>query len=317
MSNDDHGSAPTLDWQVLVDHWVEERGTLSTLAEALAAQRSFEDDVASVERALRRLRKRGSLDGGIWGRRALRCFGLPKALSERVRWMGLYHSRFTDLPTGLCLELLRPWNRPPTSESPARAWVQLGFASVYLRLRQHELAAQHLDRVQPTMVAAQLEHALVSSYVLARLDPSASVAALDEAERLLPDVEHEDDAACFQSRLIDQRAYRLNKPTRGAPDHEAAYGLYASLPEVAPGFALCRRHNGLGWSSFKLGRTDEAIEHGEASLRIAGDVGSLRLRAMALNLLARATQDASYRTRAQSIAKRLEDQELLFRYGRT
>jgi hypothetical protein len=108
------------DWGDFVGAVVRERGSLAAAALFLAEHRAFAEDVESVERGLRRLRLRGMADGGVWGRRALRCFGLPGAVLDRVRWMGQYHTRFTDLPASLCEELLRPWERPPVSDSPVR-----------------------------------------------------------------------------------------------------------------------------------------------------------------------------------------------------
>lgn len=109
-------------------------GTLAAVAERLASQRGFSDDVNSIERALRRLRTRGQLAGGTWGARALTVFGLPAAADARARWMGAYHSRFIDLPVPLCLDLVRPWDRPPVSKAPAaRLWLVLARATCALR----------------------------------------------------------------------------------------------------------------------------------------------------------------------------------------
>ena len=110
-------------WADLLARQVAARGSLSAVAEKLAEQRAFREDVATIERGLRRLRARGHQDGGVWGQRLLRAFGLPSDVENRVRWMGQYHTRFTDLPTSVCRELLQLWDRPPVSESPARAWI--------------------------------------------------------------------------------------------------------------------------------------------------------------------------------------------------
>ncbi|MEZ4464725.1 MAG: hypothetical protein R3F43_09545 [bacterium] len=123
-------------WGALVDGLAAEHGSLAALALHLAERRAFAEDAESVERGLRRLRGRGSGAGGVWGDRLLRVYGLPTAVVDRVRWMGQYHTRFTDLPVSLCRELLGPWDRPPVSESPARVWVLLGRASLALRQRQ-------------------------------------------------------------------------------------------------------------------------------------------------------------------------------------
>jgi tetratricopeptide (TPR) repeat protein len=293
------------------------------VANHLAAQRGYRDDLGSIERGLRRLRKRGHLDGGVWGQRLLATFGLPKTIVERVRWMAFYHSRFSDLPTSICRELLLAWNQPPVAESGARAYLQLGLASVALRLRQHDDAGAHLEQaLRSTAPAdARAEHALTKAYLRAREAPRQSAALLDSAEALIDDDAIDTgDRACFFARLIDQRAYSLNKPGPGErADHEAALELYLQIPEDGPLFARCRRHNGIGWSQLRLGRRSEALAHARASVQHAGDSGSLRLRAMALNLLRHALDDddaaASAARRATAIATRLEDEELLGRYG--
>ncbi|MEO0603895.1 MAG: hypothetical protein AAF211_20835, partial [Myxococcota bacterium] len=64
------------------------------------------------------------------------------------------------------------------------------------------------------------------------------------------------------------------------------------------------------------GRRDEAIAHARVSVEQSGDAGSLRLRVMALNLLARALDDDEgqrMHARALAIASRLEDEALRVR----
>ncbi len=314
-----------LDWASYLQTLIEARGSLAALAEQLASQRGYVDSLEAVERGLRRLRQKGHRDGGVWGRRAIAAFGMPKTLVCRVRWMGLYHSRFSDLPTSVCTELLSVWNRPPMSESGARVWVQLGLASVALRTRERAKALEHLQQAALAAPAsgpqAQIELALVMAFAEHKDAPQRSADRLKEAERLIRDPGlpiDEDARACFWARWIDQRAYPLNKPKEGAPDHEAARALYLKIPETGPPFALCRRHNGLGWSELKLGRRDAAVAHARLSVLQAGDSGSLRLRAMALNLLAAALggeagEDA--RARAARIAARLEDEALAVRFS--
>ncbi len=310
------------DWADFVDRVIAERGSLALAALALAERRNFSEDLGSVERGLRRLRERGSKDGGVWGQRALRCFGLPDAVADRVRWMGQYHTRFTDLPASLCDELLRPWDRPPVSESPARIWVLLGHASLALRRRQ---AAQgSLDQAArlagQAELAARIELALVESFAWGRMDPPASRAALDRAEALLetstdPIAAH--DRACLVARWIDQEAYPLNRPGSSPASHRAAAALYESIPLDGPLFARCRRENGLGWTHLQLGERERARAHALASVQAAGDSGSLRLRAMALNLLATCSQEpeaSQAKARAREIARQLEDEALLVRF---
>jgi hypothetical protein len=316
-------SGQTFDWAAFVDEVIAERGSLAGAAQYLAERRNFAEDVASVERGLRRLRERGNKDGGVWGQRALRGFGLPAAVGDRIRWMGQYHTRFTDLPASLCDELLRPWDRPPVSATAARIWLLLGHASLALRRRQDVralleqagLLAAHAE------LAAKIELALVESFAWGRSDPPLARAALDRAGQLLeirdePMSEH--DRACLFARFIDQVAYPLNKPGSGVASHEAAASLYEQIPAEGPLFARCRRENGLGWTHLQLGERERARSHALASVQAAGDSGSLRLRAMALNLLANASEGdeaREARARARAIAQQLEDEALLVRFG--
>lgn len=334
------------DWRSYLAELIDLHGSLAALAARLAETRSFVEDVATVERGLRRLRGRGHHDGGVWGRRVLRAFGLPRGIADRVRWMGQYHTRFTDLPGSVCRELLTLWDRPPVSESPARVWIQLGWTGLALRARQRELARDHLKRAASALAlprssapvsadpdqdlgagsdpAARIEFELVSAYAA---PPGADDQVADHlaaAGRLLAGADHRlssADRACLHARWIDQRAYRLNKPRDGrAPDPAAALALYHGIPgDEAPPFALCRRDNGLAWSHLLLGDRTAAIAHARSSVEHAGDGGSLRLRAMALNLLARllpGDDGEAAGQRALAIARRLEDEDLGLRIAR-
>ena len=358
------------DWASYLAELIDLHGSLAALAARLAGERSFAEDVGTVERGLRRLRGRVHHDGGVWGRRVLRAFGLPRRIDDRVRWMGQYHTRFTDLPGSVGRELLTLWDRPPVSESPARVWIQLGWTGIALRGRQRDLAREHLQRAGSALAlrhaparsgragndraddrpddrdadrdagpAARIEYELVSAYA-APLDADDQVAEhLEAAGRILESADARlsaADRACLHARWIDQRAYRLNKPRDGrSPDPAAALALYQSIPidgipddgapgDGAPGdgpppFALCRRANGLAWSHFLLGDRDTAIAHARASVEHAGDGGSLRLRAMALNLLSRllsGDEGQAAGGRALAIARRLEDEDLRLRIER-
>jgi hypothetical protein len=117
-------------WREYLASLVQEHGTLTAVAWKLLERAEGVDDVASVERALRRLRERGQRDGGVWGQRLLRRFGVPRAVEDRLRWMGLYHSPFNDLPLTLCEDQVRLWDQPPISASRARVWLQLASTSV-------------------------------------------------------------------------------------------------------------------------------------------------------------------------------------------
>ncbi|MEN0064289.1 MAG: hypothetical protein AAGA48_19220 [Myxococcota bacterium] len=305
------------DWGSYVRWLVGTHGTLSAVAIRLAQLRGFAEDAQSIERALRRLRSRGQRDGGSWGQRCVRVFGVPKSITERVRWMGHYHSRFTDLPRSVCLELLRPWLFPPVAESPARAWVQLGLASVALRGRFVVEADEHLRQAEPVARdAARAEALLVRAFIEHRRRPQRVPLILEEAESEIADLPAGDDRACLWARLIDQRGYEFNVRQR---DPAQALALYESLPTVGPPFALVRRHNGIGWSSLQLGDRDAAVAHARRSVEQSGDAGSLRLRVMALNLLARALDNDEgqmARARALAIASRLEDEALRVRLVR-
>jgi hypothetical protein len=311
------------DWAQYVDQVIAERGSLALAARFLAERRNFAEDVGSVERGLRRLRERGHKDGGVWGQRALWCFGLPGAVGDRIRWMGQYHTRFTDLPTSLCEELLSPWDRPPVSESVARIWVLLGRVSLGLRRRQDVRALLEQAGVLASAAesSARIELALVSAYAWGRSDPPRAQAALTHAGALLersPSDVTPADHACLFARYVDQVAYPLNKPGGAPARHREALALYEQIPPEGPLFARCRRENGLGWTRLQLGEREQALEHARASVAAAGDAGLLRMRAMALNLLARASEGEAAeqaRARAQAIAAALEDEALLLRFA--
>ena len=307
---------PGYTWGELLASLVDDHGSLTAVAWKLIEHASG-DDVQSIERALRRLRTRGQLDGGVWGQRVLRVFGPPKAIEDRLRWMGLYHSPFNDLPVSLCLDQLRIWDRPPVSASRARVWVQLGLASCALRERRYDDAAHHADlaRAAQGPDPARLELALLDGYVASRRGlVDAIEPALAAASHLMASATFEpDDAACFRARLVDQRAYQLNK----AGDHAGALALFAALPDVdVHPFASYRRDAGRAYGLHRAGRRDDAIALAQRAIDHAGDGGYTRLRAMGLILLARITGDSEPLARARSIAARLADSELAARADR-
>jgi len=311
------------DWGTWIVGLVATHGSLAGVAEKLAESRGYAEQVESVERALRRLRGKGHGDGGVWGRRALKAFGLPRGVDARVRWMGQYHTRFTDLPVSLCEEQLLWWDKPPVSASASRVWLQLGLASVSLRRRDRATADQRIQQAALVRAAppeARAELALVQSFRLSRRSPEAAAARLDAVEAILTtEALAEADRACLFARWVDQRAYPLNRPRTGPPDHEAAAAWYLRIPDAGPPFAVCRRENGLGWSRLSMGMRDAALGHARRSVAAAGDGGHLRLRVMALNLLGRALggdDGAAVLARAGAIAGRLEDEELRLRVAR-
>ncbi len=330
-----HEAPAGYSWGDYLAHLVAEHGSLAAVAlkvAEVATAATSTDDVASIERALRRLRGRGSRDGGDWGRRLLRRFGLPQRVEGSLRWMGVYHSRFADLPTSVCLDQLRLWDRPPVSESRARVWLQLGLASVALRRREWEEAERHLGQarlVGAVEAAARVELALTEAFLASqRRDRAQAAAALGEAGRLLEGDEGEEVAAeeraCLRVRWIDQRAYQLNHPPEGQAADRAhwrgALALYASVPreDVHP-FVSYWRDAGQAYARWRLGDRAEAAALAESACRHAGDGGYVRLRAMGLLLLSRIlgeVEGAAARARAHAIARRLEDEELLGRAAR-
>lgn len=320
-------------WAEYLAALVAESGTLSAIAWKLFEAGDGSDDVASVERALRRLRERGQRDGGIWGQRLLRRFGVPRRIEDRLRWMGLYHSPFNDLPLALCDDQLRLWDQPPIAASRARVWLVLAAASVALRRREFAQAQAKLDEAarilgQPDSDAsaradARIEAALARAYLQSRTASQDHVdASLAVAERELDQATlAAEDRACFVARLCDQRAFALNR--RG--EHRAALQLFQALPaaDVHP-FASYRRDAGLAYGHLRLRQPDEARRHAQRASDHAGDGGYTRLRVMSLILLARVQADldrdraAASATlhRAQAIAQRLGDEELALRVAR-
>jgi tetratricopeptide (TPR) repeat protein len=291
---------------------VEEHGTLTAVAWKLV---EHGDDVANIERGLRRLRSKESGDGGTWGRRLLRQLGLPRPIEARLRWMGLYHSPFNDLPLPLCLDQLRLWDRPPVAESRARVWLHLGFASTALRRRDFAAAGLHLDdaaRASPPP-DAQLEIALSRAYLLSRVGGDGE-SELERAARLLGEAPLDEvDRACFTARHVDHRAYKLNRARR----HDEAFALYQSLPaEDRHPFASYRRDAGLAYGHLQRGERDRALACARRACDHAGDGGYTRLRVMALILLSRLEPADPILQRAEAIATRLDDTELLERIHR-
>jgi hypothetical protein len=128
-------------------------------------------------------------------------------------------------------------------------------------------------------------------------------------------VESQDERACLHVRWIDQRAYEINKGRNDAPNQSAAEALYCAVPVAnAPPFVLCRRANGLAYARWKQGHVDEAASLAREAARHAGDGGHVRLRVMALSMLARIDpREVSSHQRALEMSQRLEDELLLTR----
>lgn len=298
-------------WDVYVDALASEHGSLSAVCARLAETHGWREDIESIGRALRRLRRRGTRPGGRWGARLLATFGLPKSVDARLRFMGSYHSRFVDLPASLCLDLVQLWDRPPTSESRSgRLWLSLARATLALRAKDRERAREHLATARAVSVGepvAQLEVALGEALL-------GSPSALDPVPGWLVQVGGE-DGDCLRARYVGQVSHALNQ----AGDIAHAEALHLALPDsptTAP-FARSRRANGVAYGRFRHGDATAALHYAHLAARYAGDAGHVRLRAMALLMVARvsSTQDEAddARERARAIGHALEDETLLAR----
>lgn len=306
-------------WRDYVDGLVRAEGSLTAVAEKLARDRNFADDVGSVERALRRLRERGRQTGGKWGARAISVFGLPDAVVARLRWMGSYHSQFNDLPVPVCEDLVRLWDHPPTNELRGnRCWLALARASIALRRDDAAAGAEALEQVRresaTACAEARVEALLVEAFVASRVAREQVAELLVRAGHLLAEVPEGDDRTNLHMRWIDQRVFELNR--KG--DHAASEALLREVDaERLPPFAASRRANALAYLRWKQGNAVEAAELARAAARAAGDGGHVRLRAMALAMLVRiGGASEGERERAARISERLEDATLLRRLAR-
>lgn len=297
-------------WADLVDHLVAEHGSLAQVAARLSETRGFREDAESIGRALRRLRARGAGPGGVWGSRLLATFGLPRSIDERLRFMGSYHSRFVDLPRSLGADLVQLWDRPPTSESRAgRAWLSLARAILASRAKDRDEARAHLATAR---AAGATEPAIVAELTLGEAlvaDPADVDRLLASVPRALEGIAAGHDADCLRARLAGQLAYAANQRGEIARGEELHRAL-PDAPSTAP-FARSRRANGLAYARFELDDREEARRQAWLAARYAGDAGHVRLRAMALLMVARVTPDdreaGEARDRARAIAVALED----------
>lgn len=305
-------------WQDCIDDLVGRLGTLTAVAERLAAENGFAEDVGSIERALRRLRTRGQQAGGKWGARLLATFGLPGSVEARLRWMAAYHSRFTDLPVPVADDLLRLWEHPPTTERrEARAFLALARASLDLRKNDHASALRRLEplirELDRLPAEAAVELLLVRAFMASATAPAEVAPWLAQVAPRLARVTDAEERACLGARLADQQAYEANRRR----DFAAAEAAYRALPTEGPPFVLCRRANGLAYALHRRGRDEEAAALAREAARHAGDGGHVRLRVMALSMLARIDpREVGARDRAVAISRRLEDETLLLRLER-
>ncbi len=287
-----HGPPGGATWERYVGLLVEETGGFTKLADGLIARvgKGGPTDRATVEKGLRRLAARGHLEGGDYGRWLVRSFGVPRPLEDSVRWLGQYHSRFSDLPLDLRAAELQRWRRPPITETSLVSWLELGLASVELQGGDGDAALARVRRCASLLGRAEPAARLEGTLLEARVSPRAEVAKLLEAaDALLTSEPAMVDHDCYRARLVDQRAYSLLHPAGGAArDLAGALALYLSIPAPADGhpFAAFRREHGAAYCRSLLGERDAAIVHARAAVEHAGDGGYVRFRAMGLRLLA-------------------------------
>jgi hypothetical protein len=308
----------SLAWPVYIDGLIAEHGSLAAVCERIAAVRGFKEDVESIARALRRLRRRGSLSGGAWGDRLLATFGLPIDVRERLRFMGQYHSRFVDLPLPLATDLVRLWDRPPTSESRAgRLWLSLARATLALRGNDLEDAAAHLStaaKVSKGDAIAEIEVALGLAVIASHAKPGQVPSELDPVSGWLTDLEG-GDADCLRARYIGQVSHALNH----AGEIERALDLHLALLDTnhTHPFARSRRANGIAYGLYRKGERDAALSAARKAATYAGDAGHVRLRTMALLMISRigkaSAEAQEARHRARAIARTLADARLIAR----
>lgn len=329
MANIDAALPPAgLTWSEYVGRWVRDRGGWIQLADELihraGASARIARDPQTVERGLRRLATRGHKPGGQYGRWMLRLFGFTTPVEKWLKWMGQYHTRFSDLPCALRLEQLVLWNRPPVAESPLACWLHIGIASVHrsrLDLSGCELWLSRAERAAARAgPAAEIEIDLLR----ARLE--TDVGDRQAARRRYRQVEERlataglppADEVPYRARLQDQRAYHFTRPLDGEPpDLLAARSAYEAITEdPSIPFASFRKCVGLAYCAWQLGDTKTAARLADLAADHAGDAGLLRMRVMALNMLSRVLSgdDAvAVNERARRMAAGLEDDDLLLR----
>jgi len=78
-----------LTWEAYIEHFVEELGGWTTLADELVRRAASRADVPldlqSVEKGPRRLARREHRTGGQYGRWMLRLFGVPAPVQDWIR----------------------------------------------------------------------------------------------------------------------------------------------------------------------------------------------------------------------------------------
>jgi hypothetical protein len=316
-----------LTWAEYVERWVVDCGGWLPLADLLihraGASVDIPQDPQTVERGLRRLARRAHKPGGQYGRWLLRFFGITSPIEQWVRWLGSSHTRFADLPSGLRIEQLALWNRPPIAESPLASWIHVGIAAAHHSRLDLDACGHWLGRADSHAaaagVAAEIEVGLLRAELATSAGDHASAERVLEmiGRRLLAAELPESDTLPYRARFESLRAARFTRPPPGtAPDLERARAYYAAIPDVPIPFVMARKCSGLGYCAWKLGERDEALRLAERAVEEAGDGGLVRVRVMALNLLSRILAGESaavVNARARRMAAALEDEELLRR----
>jgi hypothetical protein len=316
-----------LTWAEYVERWVADCGGWLPLADRLIHRAGASVDIAqdpqTVERGLRRLARRAHKPGGQYGRWLLRFFGVTSPVEHWVRWLGSSHTRFADLPSGLRLEQLALWNRPPIAESPLAAWIHVGIASAHHSRLDLDAFGHWLARAESHAAAAGVAAVIETGLLRAELATSADDHASAErvldviGRRLLAAELPASDALPYRARLETLRATRFTRPPLGAaPDLQRAREHYAAIPDAAIPFVMARKCVGLGYCAWKLGERDEALGLAVRAVEEAGDGGLVRMRVTALNLLSRilaGDSAAAVNARARRMAAALDDEELLRR----
>lgn len=329
-----HHQSGGYDWGVYLEALVATEGSLVAVAERLCASRGYADEIASVERALRRLRGRGTADGGRWGTRLVRQFGMPGEVERRLAWMGAYHSSFIDLPVPVCEDLVRAWDHPPITLVPtSRGWIRLASGLIALRRRELEVAEAAFAQAKLDEATAgpeaRIERMLGDAFIASKRPGTKQAIPpfLTAVESLVPTVADDYARACLFARWVDHCAYELNQgraatftiapSTGGRADPAAAESLYLRIPAAGPPFALARRANGLAYAAWKQGRVAEGAQWAREAAEHAGDGGHVRMRTMALAMLVRILPgEEGARQRGAAMAARLEDETLRLRLRR-
>lgn len=322
-----------LSWAAYIARWVDDCGGWLPLADQVIsrARGRFEvpDDPQTIERGLRRLARRDHKPGGQYGRWMLRLFGVTSSVEQWLRWLGTAHSRFTELPSGLRLEQLTLWNRPPIAETPLVCWIELGIAHAHHSRLDHEARDHWLARAE--LHAGGAGPAAEIELLLARVEAESDLRRHATAPARLARVEDrlgtadlpDADALPYRARLAIQRAVLCTRPPPGGtPDVAGARIHYAAIPESTIPFVACSRAIGLAYCAWTLGDNADAARWATRAIDEAGDGGLVRMRVRALNMLSRVVDNereraAELNARAHRIATMLEDEELLRRVAQS